>query len=308
MYARRARPFSLHLYRRSTPGRSRSQPLRFCLVTDDSKRACLRPCCGPGLRGALYARHRLRLAARLVSVALGRLFTGVPVHRLRATAVAASGAVAGLAGALAVQLAGVGDPSQQTRSLVPALRRRARGWRALAARPTCRDARARCVVPRRRRSRAPGERRGRACAHAADRDHAARHRLTRLGRDRPPGAARAARCTRLRRTSPATLEATGLRKSFESLAAADGVALTVEPGQITALVGPNGMGTNGAGQLLRTVPQRQVIGLLPCNCCTLQRLDFLCSLCLSMLVVTPACVQPPAGAPPAAALYLKAGA
>jgi ABC-type branched-subunit amino acid transport system ATPase component len=44
------------------------------------------------------------------------------------------------------------------------------------------------------------------------------------------------------RTASATLEARGLGKSFDRVTAADGVALTVEPGRITALVGPNGSG------------------------------------------------------------------
>src|SRR6185503_82626 len=37
---------------------------------------------------------------------------GLPVQRLRVTAFAVSGAAAGLAGALGVELAGIGDPSQ----------------------------------------------------------------------------------------------------------------------------------------------------------------------------------------------------
>jgi ABC-type branched-subunit amino acid transport system ATPase component len=45
-----------------------------------------------------------------------------------------------------------------------------------------------------------------------------------------------------RRAPEATLEATALGKSFDSVTAADDVTLTVEPGRITALVGPNGSG------------------------------------------------------------------
>jgi ABC-type branched-subunit amino acid transport system ATPase component len=44
------------------------------------------------------------------------------------------------------------------------------------------------------------------------------------------------------RTPAATLVASGLGKSFDNLIAADDVALTVAPGLITALVGPNGSG------------------------------------------------------------------
>jgi ABC-type branched-subunit amino acid transport system ATPase component len=45
-----------------------------------------------------------------------------------------------------------------------------------------------------------------------------------------------------RRAPEATLEATALGKSFDSVTAADDVTLTLEPGRITALVGPNGSG------------------------------------------------------------------
>jgi ABC-type branched-subunit amino acid transport system ATPase component len=44
------------------------------------------------------------------------------------------------------------------------------------------------------------------------------------------------------RVKPATLQATALGKSFDGVTAAEDVALTLEPGRITALVGPNGSG------------------------------------------------------------------
>jgi ABC-type branched-subunit amino acid transport system ATPase component len=52
------------------------------------------------------------------------------------------------------------------------------------------------------------------------------------------------------RTAPATLAASALGKRFGSLAAADDVSLTVEPGRITALVGPNGSGKTTVLRLL----------------------------------------------------------
>jgi ABC-type branched-subunit amino acid transport system ATPase component len=54
---------------------------------------------------------------------------------------------------------------------------------------------------------------------------------------------------------PATLEVTALGKSFDDLVAADDVALTVEPGSITALVGPNGSG--------KTTVLRMLAGTIP---------------------------------------------
>ena len=170
---------------------------------------------------------------------------GVPVLRLRAAAVAASGAVAGIAGALAVQLAGVGDPSQYgpflsfrlfvvvlvggaLSPLGPPAGVLVLGLLSLAADAV-----------------------GRLENIAAARAHTLLtavmllgivslgwEGIVRPGRRVRRGAAGAGPD----RTASATLEATALGKSFDSVIAADDVALTIQPGRITALVGPNGSG------------------------------------------------------------------
>jgi ABC-2 type transport system ATP-binding protein len=40
----------------------------------------------------------------------------------------------------------------------------------------------------------------------------------------------------------ATIEVTGLRKRFGPTVALDGMTFTVQPGQVTGFVGPNGVG------------------------------------------------------------------
>jgi ABC-2 type transport system ATP-binding protein len=47
-----------------------------------------------------------------------------------------------------------------------------------------------------------------------------------------------------------TIEATGLRKSYGSVAALDGLDLAVEPGQVVGLLGPNGAGKTTALRIL----------------------------------------------------------
>ena len=169
----------------------------------------------------------------------------VPVLRLRAVAVAASGAVAGVVGALAVQLAGVGDPSQYgpflsfrlfvvvliggaLSPLGPPAGVLVLGLLSLAADAV-----------------------GRLENIAAARAHTLLTAVMLLGIVSLgwEGIVRPARRVRRSapgsgpgRTEPTTLEATALGKAFDSVTAADDIALSVEPGRITALVGPNGSG------------------------------------------------------------------
>jgi ABC-type branched-subunit amino acid transport system ATPase component len=56
-------------------------------------------------------------------------------------------------------------------------------------------------------------------------------------------------------SAPAALVARGLRKSYGRLVAAEDVALGIEPGRITALVGPNGSG--------KTTVLRMIAGAIP---------------------------------------------
>ena len=173
------------------------------------------------------------------------LALGVPVLRLRAAAVAASGTVAGVAGALAVQLAGVGDASQYgpflsfrlfvvvlvggaLSPLGPPAGVLVLGMLSLAADAV-----------------------GRLENIAAARAHTLLtavmllgivslgwEGIIRPGRQRR----RSASGTGPGRRKSARLEAKALGKLFDSVTAADDVALSVEPGRITALVGPNGSG------------------------------------------------------------------
>jgi ABC-type branched-subunit amino acid transport system ATPase component/ABC-type branched-subunit amino acid transport system permease subunit len=173
------------------------------------------------------------------------LALGVPVLRLRAAAVAASGTVAGVAGALAVQLAGIGDPSQYgpflsfrlfvvvlvggaLSPLGPPAGMLVLGLLSLAADAV-----------------------GRLENIAAARAHTLLTAIMLLGIVSlgwegivRPGqrVRRSAAGAGPGRAPAATLEAKGLGKSFDNVNAADDVALTVEPGKITALVGPNGSG------------------------------------------------------------------
>jgi ABC-type branched-subunit amino acid transport system ATPase component/ABC-type branched-subunit amino acid transport system permease subunit len=192
----------------------------------------------------------------------------VPMVRLRATAIAASGAVAGIVGALAVQLAGIGDPSQygpflSFRLFVVVLVGGAlsplgppAGMLVLGALSIAADAI------------------GRLENIAAARAHTLLTAIMLLGivslgwegivrperraRRGAPGAGP-------RRSEPATLEAATLGKSFDSVTAVDGVTLTVEPGKITALVGPNGSGKTTVLRMLAgtIAPDRGTIGVPP---------------------------------------------
>jgi branched-chain amino acid transport system permease protein len=199
----------------------------------------------------------LRLAAARDREPAARAL-GVPVLHIRAVAVAGSGAVAGVAGALGVQLAGVADPTQygpflSFKLIVVVLIGGAlaplgapAGMLVLGVLSVAAD-----VV-------------GRLENVAASRAHTLLTAIMLLGIVSLgwAGIVRAPR--RLRRASagpgpgrsaPATLEARGLGKSYGSVTAAEDVALSIEPGRITALVGPNGSG--------KTTVLRMIAGALP---------------------------------------------
>jgi ABC-type branched-subunit amino acid transport system ATPase component/ABC-type branched-subunit amino acid transport system permease subunit len=181
------------------------------------------------------------------------LALGVPVVHARALAVAVSGVAAGVAGALAVQLAGIGDPSQYgpflsfrlfvvvliggaLSPLGPPLGVLVLGVLSLVA-----------------------DLIGRLENVAAARAHTLLTAMMLLGVISLgwDGIVRPSRRTRRtedgetgRRPDRGPLTATGLAKTFGSVAAVDGVALDVEPGRITALVGPNGSGKTTVLRLL----------------------------------------------------------
>ena len=173
------------------------------------------------------------------------LALGVPVRPLRVLAVAASGVVAGVAGALLVQLAGVGDATQfgpflSFRLFVVVLLGGAlaplgapAGTLVLGVLSVAAD-----FV-------------GRLENVAASRAHTLLTAIMLLGvvslgwegvLRAPARRRRAAQGAPPGRSPSATLDARGLRKSFGDVTAAEDVALTIEPGRITALVGPNGSG------------------------------------------------------------------
>ena len=193
----------------------------------------------------------LRLAAARDRDAGARVLR-VPARRLRATAVAASGAVAGLTGALAVQLAGVADPSSYGPYLsfklfvvvllggalaplgAPA------GVLVLAALSVAADALG-------------------SLEHVAtSRSHALLAAVLLLGvvslgwegLVRPVRARRRAGDGQLPRPAARGLAADGLTKRYGALTAVDGVALGAAPGSITALIGPNGSGKTTVLRLL----------------------------------------------------------
>jgi len=177
---------------------------------------------------------------------------GIPVHRLRITAFAVSGAAAGLAGALAVELAGVGDPSQYGPYLsfklfvvvliggaVAPLGATA-GVIVLAILSVAADA----------------------IGSIENVAHARSHALlaaimllgvVSLGWDgvvRPARRRFASGDAHTRARDPRGLAAHGVTKSYGRVRAADGVSLTLEPGTVTVLVGPNGSGKTTLLRLL----------------------------------------------------------
>jgi len=180
------------------------------------------------------------------------LALGVPVLRIRALAVAASGVAGGVAGALAVQLAGIGDPSQYgpflsfrlfvvvliggaLSPLGPPLGVLVLGVLSLLA----------DLV-------------GRLENVAASRAHTLLTAVMLLGVVslgwegivRPSARRRRDGHAATRPAPQGSLTATGLAKSFETVAAVDDVTVAVAPGAITALVGPNGSGKTTVLRLL----------------------------------------------------------
>ncbi|HET7647484.1 MAG TPA: ATP-binding cassette domain-containing protein [Gaiellaceae bacterium] len=224
---------------------------------------------GPGPAGHYELALALTALAALGYVALGRAplglglaaardraaavsAYGLPVRRLRVTALAVSAAPAGLAGALAVELAAVGDPSQYGPYLsfklfvVVLLGGALAPLGALAG-----------VVVLGVLSVAAD-----AIGTLEDVAHARSHALlaaimllgvVSLGWEGIVPAAR-------RRWSDAGgagqrpdgrgLVARGLRKEYGAVVAADGVSLALQPGTVTALVGPNGSGKTTVLRLL----------------------------------------------------------
>ncbi len=178
---------------------------------------------------------------------------GVPTTRLRVTAIAAAGGVAGVSGALSVQLAGVGDPA----SYGPFLSFKLFVVVLLGGGLAALGAPVGVVVLG-------------VLSLAADAlgslEHVAAARshellaavmllgVVSLGWDgivRPARGERRARAGELPpRVPPGALTAAGIGKRFGSLAAAANVTLTIEPGEITALVGPNGSGKTTVLRLL----------------------------------------------------------
>jgi ABC-type branched-subunit amino acid transport system ATPase component/ABC-type branched-subunit amino acid transport system permease subunit len=176
----------------------------------------------------------------------------VPVRRLRVAALTASGAVAGVAGALAVQLAGVGDPSQYDpylsfRLFVVVLLGGAFaalgapvGMLVLAALSVAADAI------------------GSLEDVAAARSHELLAAIlllgvVSLGWDgivRPVRPRRTVGVPTALRTAQEALHARALTKRYGAVVAADAVTLSLEPGTVTALVGPNGSGKTTVLRLL----------------------------------------------------------
>jgi branched-chain amino acid transport system permease protein len=173
------------------------------------------------------------------------LALGLPVQRARALAFCLAGSVAGLAGALGVQLAGIGDASQYGPFLsfklfvvvliggAAAPLGPVAGVVVLGALSIAADALG-------------------SLEHvAAARSHTLLAAIMLLGvvslgwegLVRPARRRWAARPGRLAPApEPAALHARSLGKRYDAVVAADDVSLTLEPGSVTALVGPNGSG------------------------------------------------------------------
>jgi ABC-type branched-subunit amino acid transport system ATPase component/ABC-type branched-subunit amino acid transport system permease subunit len=178
---------------------------------------------------------------------------GVPATRHRAIVIAAAGAVAGVSGALAVQLAGVGDPASYDPFLSFKLFVVVLVGGGLAALGAPVGVLVLGVLSLAADALGSVEHVAAARAHEL---LAAIMLLgvVSLGSD---GIVRPARRERRGssdavpdRAAPTALVAAGLGKRFGPLAAAEDVSLTVEPGRITALVGPNGSGKTTVLRLL----------------------------------------------------------
>jgi len=169
----------------------------------------------------------------------------VPVARLRIAAVSASGVVAGLSGALAVELAGVGDPSRYDSYLSFKLFVVVLIGGALAPLGAPVGVLVLAVLS------VFADAIGRLENVAEARSHTLLAAIMLLGvvslgwegLVRPARTARRGGATGPPpRASPTSLRATGLGKRYGELVAVDDVSLQLEPGTITALVGPNGSG------------------------------------------------------------------
>ena len=177
---------------------------------------------------------------------------GIPVQRFRVTAFAVSGAAAGLAGALGVELAGIGDPSQYGPYLSFKLFVVVLVGGAVA--PLGATAGVLVLGILSVAAEAIGSVEN--VAHA--RSHALLAAVMLLGvvslgwdgivrpvrrRFRAAGVQAKTRVSR-------GLAARDLTKSYGPVRAADGVSLTLEPGTVTALVGSNGSGKTTVLRLL----------------------------------------------------------
>jgi ABC-type branched-subunit amino acid transport system ATPase component len=178
---------------------------------------------------------------------------GVPTTRLRATAVAVAGTVAGISGALAVQLAEVGDPTSYGPFLSFKLFVVVLVGGGLAALGAPAGVLVLGVLS------VAADAVGSLEHVAAARAHELLAAIMLLGVVslgwegivRPSRSARrGGEAAPPERAALTTLVASGLGKRFGNLAAAEDVSLTVEPGRITALVGPNGSGKTTVLRLL----------------------------------------------------------